>query len=466
MAKAQHSVNITETEVISTNPATGKVIERFGYMAADRMETVIAAAEDGFQVWRGTGLKQRSAILEAMAAILRANARRYAEEMTHAMGKLIGESRAEIEKCAQLCEWFAEHGPAMLADETVSVSDAKASVSYLPLGSILGVMPWNFPFWQAMRAAVPILLGGNVFLLKHAHNVMRCAYSLEEAWLEAGLPQGVFQVLCIPSSQVAEVLADPRIAGVTLTGSGRAGASVAAAAGKFCKKSVLELGGSDPFIVLADADIDRAVDAGMKARFSNAGQVCIAAKRFILEAPIAEIFTQKFLEAVRKLQPGDPMNTDTTLAPLAREDLRETLHQQVQTTIGQGAHLLCGGQYVKGPGFFYQATVLAHVLPGMAAFDQETFGPVAALTIAQDVEEAIALANHSQYGLSSNVWTKDTERACAIARRLQTGGVFINSFSASNPRIPIGGVKQSGYGRELSHFGVHEFTNAQTVWLG
>ena len=354
--------------------------------------------------------------------------------------KRIEESKIEVEKCAHLCEWFANHGHAMLADEPVTMSDAKAYVSYLPLGTVLGVMPWNFPFWQVMRAAVPILLGGNGFVLKHARNVMGCAFLLEEAWHKAGLPKGVFSVLNLPSDKIADILADPRIAAVTLTGSGKAGMSVAATAGKFCKKSVLELGGSDPFIVLADADVEKAVEAGIKARFNNAGQVCIAAKRFILEAPIADAFTKLFVEKAQALRTGDPMDTHTTLAPIAREDLRETLHIQVLDSIRQGAKLLCGGHVVTGQGFFYAPTVLGDVMPGMVAFDEEIFGPVAAITVAKNADDAIRLANLSQYGLSGNLWTRDVAVGADLARQVQVGGVFINGFSASDPRIPIGGV--------------------------
>jgi succinate-semialdehyde dehydrogenase len=462
MAKPKSMV-IAERESVSINPATGEAIARFAYAPPTEVEKILAAVETGFRVWRAMPIGQRAGILESVAKILRSNAEDYAQHMTQEMGKLVAESKAEVEKCAFLCEWFAQHGPAMLADEPMSMPDKEAYVSYLPLGPILGVMPWNFPFWQAMRAAVPILLGGNCFVLKHAHNVMRCAYDLEDAWRQAGLPEGVFSVLHVPSDDVAAIIGDRRIAGVTLTGSGRAGASVAAQAGKLCKKSLLELGGSDPFIVLADANLDGAVEAGIKARFNNAGQVCIAAKRFILEAPIAEAFTEKFVARARSLKPGDPFHAATTLAPIARGDLRDTLDAQVQTTIKQGARLLCGGSKISGPGFFYEATVLGDVMPGMASFDEETFGPVAALTVAADAEEAIALANHSHYGLSGNLWTGDIARATAIARRLETGAVFINGFSTSDPRAPIGGVKQSGYGRELSHFGIHEFVNAQAV---
>ena len=447
----------------SINPSTGEVIAHCEYHTAQEIDARLTSAHRGFEQWRKLEVMQRADILKAMASVLRAHQKDYSTIITQEMGKLLSESQAEIEKCAFLCEWMAEHGPAYLADEAAPLPNATAYISFLPLGPVLGVMPWNFPFWQAMRAAVPILLGGNGFVLKHAHNVTRCAMAMEEAWQKAGLPEGVVTHLRIASADISAVIADARISAVTLTGSGQAGSAVAAAAGKACKKSLLELGGADPFIVLADADIDRAVEAGIKARFGNAGQVCIAAKRFLLEAPIAEQFTEKFVASARALKAGDPTVSTTSLAPLARGDLRDTLHRQVEKTIAQGATLLCGGKAIAGKGYFYEPTVLGDVAPGMVAFDEETFGPVAALTKVANVEEAIALANRSTYGLSGNLWTRNTEQARSIARRLETGAVFINGFSASDPRIPIGGIKESGYGRELSHFGLREFVNAQTV---
>ena len=342
--------------------------------------------------------------------------------------------------------------------------DDNVHISYLPIGTILAVMPWNFPIWQVIRAAAPIMLSGNGFLLKHATNVMGSALALQEVYEAAGFPKGLFANLTTDNESVARVIEDRRIAAVTVTGSVGAGSAIASTAGKYLKKSLLELGGSDAFIVLTNADIDRAVAAGIKARFQNAGQVCLAAKRFILEKPIAEEFTRKFIAATRQLKAGDPFDPDTSVGPMARSDLRDELHRQVERTIEAGASLLLGGQKIEGPGNFYQPTVLADVTPGMAAFDEETFGPVAAITIADDTEDAIRLANFSEYGLSSNLWTNDLEMANRVASRLETGGVFINGFSASSACIPVGGVKSSGYGRELSHFGLREFTNAQAVW--
>lgn len=449
----------------SVNPATGEFIERFDIQSETSIEEMLVAASTGFQSWRRTPLSERIAILRRMAEGLRMNAQAFAETITREMGKVFSESKVEVEKCAMECEWYAEHGPRMLADELAGIEGSSAYISYLPIGPILAIMPWNFPFWQPMRAAVPLLLGGNTVVLKPAPNVMRCGLNLELAWRQSGLPEGVFTVLNAANQHIEKVIADRRIAAVTVTGSPRAGAAVAAAAGKALKKSVLELGGSDPFIVLADADLPHAVEQGVKARFNNAGQVCISAKRFILEKPIANEFTERFAEATCELTVGDPMKEGTKLGPIARHDLREALHQQVQSTVAAGATLLTGGHKIAGKGFFYQPTILKEVQPGMRAFDEETFGPVAAMTVARDAEHAIELANNSIYGLSGNLWSRNEAQARELARRLETGGVFINGFSASDPRVPIGGVKHSGYGRELSYFGLREFLNAQTVWL-
>jgi succinate-semialdehyde dehydrogenase len=451
---------------ISTNPATGAMLQQYPFCSEREVEHLLNMAAHGSAQWRATDIAARANILRAMAEALRARLPQAAEMITREMGKPITDAKAEIEKCAALCEWYAQHGPAMLDDEPAPlVTDSQAYVSYLPLGTVLGIMPWNFPFWQVMRAAVPILLGGNGFVLKHASNVMGCAFLIEEAWRAAGVPEGAFAVLNLPSARIDEVIADRRIAAVTLTGSVRAGASVAAATGKVLKKSVLELGGSDPFIVLADADLDAAVKAAVKSRFQNAGQVCIAAKRFILEEPIAAEFTERLIEATKALTIGDPMDAHTHMGPLARGDLRDTLHQQVVSAVEQGARLLLGGHTIAGPGFFYAPTILADTTPGMRCFDEETFGPVAALIVAKSAEDAVELANRSEYGLSGNLWSTDLARAQAMARHMDTGAVFINGFSASDARVPIGGVKHSGYGRELSHFGIHEFVNAQTVWV-
>jgi succinate-semialdehyde dehydrogenase len=449
----------------SRNPANGELIATRTFQTASEVECLLDAGAGAFRLWRATPMSERVAAYRRLSAVLRERAEPLAAIITAEMGKTIGAARAEVEKCAATIDWIAANGPAILADEPVAVEGGdQVHVSYLPIGTILGVMPWNFPLWQVVRASGPIMLSGNGFLLKHAPNVMGSAYALQDAYEAAGFPKGLFANLNSDNETVARVIEDARIAAVTLTGSMRAGSAVAAAAGKALKKSLLELGGADAFIVLADANIDLAVKAGIEARFQNAGQVCLAAKRFILEAPIAEEFTRKFIAAARQLAVGDPLDPATTIGPMARADLRDELHRQVERTVAAGATLALGGHPIEGPGNYYAPTVLTNVRPGMAAFDEETFGPVAAVTVADSAEHAIALANISDYGLGGSLWTSDVARAQRIARRLETGGVFINGYPATNARIPVGGVKNSGYGRELSHFGLREFTNAQAVW--
>ena len=454
------------SNAISRNPATGALIEVYPFKSAEEIERILAASAAAYATWRATPLAERVACYRRLAGTLRRRAEPLAGLLPAEMGQTVGAARAEVEKSASTIDWIAEHGPAVLADEPAApdVGD-EVYVSYLPIGTVLAVMPWNLPVWQVIRAAGPIMLSGNGFLLKHAPNVMGCAYALQEAYEASGFPQGLFANLNAGNDAVAKAIADPRVAAVTLTGSGRAGAAVASTAAKALKKSLLELGGTDAFIVLADADLDRAVQAGVKARFGNAGQVCLAAKRFILEAPIAEAFTRRFTEAVGALKVGDPLDPSTTFGPIARDDLRDGVHDQVQRSVADGATLVLGGHKVDGPGFFYEATVLTGVRPGMTAFDEEVFGPVASITVAADVADAVRLANTSDYGLGGALWTADVVRARDIVRRVDTGGVFINGAFETNPRIPVGGVKKSGYGRELSHFGLREFTNAQAVWI-
>jgi succinate-semialdehyde dehydrogenase len=455
---------LSTTDAVSKNPADGVVIASYPYESREDLDRSLTTAVNGFKAWAGVPISDKLNVLRRMATILRRDIQKLGEMACKEMGKPIVQARAEVEKCAVLCDWYADNGAKLLEDQPTSVGD-QAYVSFLPLGPILAVMPWNFPYWQILRGAVPILLGGNAYVLKHAPNVMGCAYMIENAWAEAGLSRGAFTVINITPDLVSIAIADKRIAAVTVTGSVRAGSAIAAQAGAALKKTVLELGGSDPFIVLADADINEAVKAAVVGRFQNSGQICIAAKRIILEAPIAEEFTKRFVDAVASLHLGDPSKENTYIGPMARFDLRDELDAQVQASVAAGAKVLLGGSKISGEGNYYSATVLGDVTPGMTVFDQETFGPVASLIVARDVEHAIELSNDSEFGLSGALWTKNKELAKDIARRVETGGFFVNGFSASDPRVPIGGVKKSGYGRELSHYGVQEFMNAQTVWF-
>ena len=447
------------------NPATGEAMEEFAYLDAAGREAALARAQAGFEAWRELDVTARGDVLRRVGAYFRDHADDFACTITCEMGKPIKQAAAEVTKCADLCDWYAEHGPALIADEPTEIAGEKAYVSFLPLGVVFAVMPWNFPLWQVMRGAVPIMLAGNGFLLKHSANVLRCAHNIADAFAAAGAPERAFSLFTIEHDAMPATVADKRVAAVTLTGSVRAGAAVAAEAGRNIKKSVLELGGSDPFIVLADADLDAAVAAAVQARFQNTGQICIAAKRIIVEEAVADDFTARFVEQVKALKLGDPADEATYVGPMARRDLRDELDRQVAETVAEGATLVMGGHAAGDEaGNWYAPTVLTGVKPGMTAFRDETFGPVAAIIVAADAEAAVALANDSDYGLSGAIWSADEALAQRLARRLETGGVFINGFAASDPRTPIGGVKHSGYGRELSHFGIREFTNAQVVW--
>ena len=453
------------THAISINPTTGEQVGHYPFESESVLHAALARAAAGFRLWRNTPVEQRSQRLVTLAQVLRDNAASMATMITVEMGKPIAQARGEIEKCAQLCEWYAEHGPAMLAAEPTLVEGGKARIEYRALGPILAVMPWNFPIWQVLRGAVPALIAGNTYVLKHAPNVMGSAYLLLEAFKHADFPQGVFEVINVTPEGVSTAIADPRIAAVTLTGSVRAGIAIGAQAGAALKKCVLELGGSDPFIVLNDADLDEAVKAAVIGRYQNTGQVCAAAKRLIVEQGIVQAFTRRFVEATRKLVVGDPLAADTYIGPMARFDLRDELDQQVRDTLAEGATLLMGGKKAEGPGNFYEPTVFGDVTDQMTSFKQELFGPVASIITARDAAHAVQLANDSEFGLASTIYTANVELAQQIAGELETGGVFINGYCASDPRVTFGGVKKSGFGRELSHFGVREFCNAQTVWL-
>ncbi|WP_458127691.1 aldehyde dehydrogenase family protein [Pseudomonas sp. Z2-11] len=453
------------THAISINPANGEQIGNYPFESEAALQTALSRAAAGFRAWRGAPVAQRAQRLIALAEVLRNKAETMANIITLEMGKPITQARGEIEKCAQLCEWYAEHGPAMLNAEPTMVEGGKARIEYRPLGPILAVMPWNFPIWQVLRGAVPVLLAGNTYVLKHAPNVMGSAYLLLEAFQQAEFPEGVFEVINVTPQGVSTAIKDSRIAAVTLTGSVRAGMAIGAQAGAALKKCVLELGGSDPFIVLNDADLDDAVKAAVIGRYQNTGQVCAAAKRLIVEQGVVEEFTRKFVEATRKLVVGDPLAATTYIGPMARFDLRDELDQQVRDTLEEGATLLLGGKKAEGAGNFYEPTVFADVTDQMTSFKQELFGPVASIITARDATHALELANDSEFGLAATIYTGDVERAQQMAGELESGGVFINGYCASDPRVTFGGVKKSGFGRELSHFGVREFCNAQTVWL-
>jgi succinate-semialdehyde dehydrogenase len=453
------------THAISINPANGEQIGHYAFESESALQAALARAASGFRAWRSKPVAQRAQLLIVLAKALRDNSAAMANMITLEMGKPITQARGEIEKCAQLCEWYAEHGPAMLNAESTLVEGGKARIEYRPLGPILAVMPWNFPIWQVLRGAVPALIAGNTYVLKHAPNVMGSAYLLLDAFKQADFPEGVFEVINVTPDGVSTAIKDSRIAAVTLTGSVRAGMAIGAQAGAALKKCVLELGGSDPFIVLNDADLDEAVKAAVIGRYQNTGQVCAAAKRLIVEQGIVEEFTRKFVEATGKLVVGDPLATETYIGPMARFDLRDELDQQVRDTLEEGATLLMGGKKAEGPGNFYEPTVFANVTDQMTSFKQELFGPVASIITARDAAHALELANDSEFGLAATIYTRNVELAEQMTNELETGGVFINGYCASDPRVTFGGVKKSGFGRELSHFGVREFCNAQTVWL-
>jgi succinate-semialdehyde dehydrogenase / glutarate-semialdehyde dehydrogenase len=450
----------------SINPTTEDVVETFEEFSAAQIDAALQQAFDAQRQWRLTSFGERSARIQNTARALRAQKSRLAALATREMGKPIVEAEAEIEKCAYNCDFYAEHAATFLADEHVEMNLSDSFVAFEPLGVVLAIMPWNFPFWQVFRFAAPALMAGNGAVLKHASNVPSCALAIEDILRSAGLPDGLFRTVLVPGAGVEPLIADARIAAVTLTGSSDVGEQVAGAAGRVLKKQVLELGGSDPFIVLADADLDATVKVAVRARNQNNGQSCIAAKRFIVEEGVADQFTEKFAATVKALQVGDPMQRETNVGPLARGDLRDALSTQVERSVKAGAHALTGGSALEGKGYFYAPTVLDGVSEDMPAFREETFGPVAAVIRVRDSEEAVRLANDTEYGLGAALWTTDVERGKALARRIEAGSVFINGMVASDPRIPFGGIKRSGYGRELGSYGIKEFTNIQTVVVG
>jgi len=452
--------------ITTIDPASGVNLQTYRVHGRATIDAALDGALATYRTWRSTSSQERSLLLAAAARTLRARKTELATLASREMGKTLVEAEAEVEKCAVGCAHYAERGGAYLADTPVPSTAAKSYIAYRPLGTLLAIMPWNFPFWQAFRAAAPALMAGNVVVLKHAANVTGCALAIEKIFTDSGFPKGAFTTLVVAGSDMEAIVADPRVACVTLTGSEAAGSAVAAVAGKHLKKTVLELGGSDAFIVLADADIEAAAKVAVTARFQNNGQSCIAAKRFIVEASAYDEFLEAFVRNARELVIGDPLEKGTTLGPLARADLRDALAKQVTATLVAGATLALGGTAVDRPGYYYEATIVAGVTREMTMFDEETFGPAAAVVRARNLDHAVELANASQYGLGGNLWTRDIERAEHVAERLESGGVFINGMTASDARLPFGGVKRSGYGRELSAFGIHEFVNVQTVWIG
>lgn len=450
----------------SVNPSTEEVLATFDEFTPDQIARALEEAAATFEHWRRRSFAERSTLTRRAAAYLRQQKARLATLITQEMGKPIGEAEAEIEKCAWGCDFYAENAERFLTKMPVETDASESYVAFEPLGPILAIMPWNFPFWQVFRFAAPALMAGNTALLKHASNVPQCALAIEEVFNAAGYPSGVFKTLLTPGAAAEALIDDPRIQAVTLTGSDSTGRRVAQAAGCNLKKTVLELGGSDPFIVLEDADLEVAADTAVRARNQNAGQSCIAAKRFIVVRSVADEFERLIVEKTAKLRIGDPARRETQVGPLARADLLDALESQVKRSVKMGAHVATGGRRLERTGYFYAPTVLTGVKPEMPVAREETFGPVAALIRVNDEDEALTVANSSQYGLGASLWTRDIDRARALACDIQAGLVFVNEMVISDPRLPFGGVKQSGYGRELSEFGIREFVNVQTVWVG
>jgi succinate-semialdehyde dehydrogenase / glutarate-semialdehyde dehydrogenase len=447
----------------SINPATGELIDSFDEINDADLEAALERAQQTFRTYRSTSFAARAGWLHKAAQILEGESDKWARLMTEEMGKTYKAAVAEAQKCAWACRYFAENGARFLADEAIETDADKSYVRYLPLGPILAVMPWNFPFWQVVRVAAPALMAGNVGMLKHASNVSRCALALQKIFSRAGFPVGAFETLLMSPGRVARVIADDRVKAVTLTGSDAAGSKVAEQAGKHIKKAVMELGGSDPFIVLPSADLDAAVSTAVTARNINNGQSCIAAKRFIVHARVYDEFERRMVEALVRLKVGDPMDEDTDVGPLATEQILETVERQVDESVQAGARLLTGGNRLRGPGNFYPVSALAQIPQGAPAYREEVFGPVALLFKVRDLGEAIELANASDCGLGSSVWTHDEEERRRCVDELEAGATFVNAMVASDPRLPLGGVKRSGFGRELARHGIHEFVNVKAV---
>lgn len=466
MKSFNRTSSLSADQFQSINPADETLIAEYQAHRADEVEERLTQSRIAFSDWRCRAVPDRAGLIRQLGRQLLLQQESLARQATLEMGKPIVQARSEIEKCALLCEYYAAHGPAALEPQAVHGNPAaKSYVRFDPLGAVLAVMPWNFPFWQVFRFAVPTLLAGNVGILKHATNVLGCAQAMEQVFRDAGFPEGAFVSLNLDRDAIPELIAQSFVRAVTLTGSEAAGIAVAQAAGRKLKKCVLELGGSDPFIVLPDADLPRTIQQAILSRTNNNGQSCIAAKRFIVHRDVYDEFVDGMTAALASLRIGDPLQPETQLGPLAREDLRDTLHQQIQASVKEGAKLTTGGEPLDRPGWFYPPTLLCDVGPEMTVFQEETFGPVAAVTRVDHVDEAVELANQSDFGLGASLWTRDLEQAAKMATRIDSGNVFINDFVRSDPTLPFGGVKRSGYGRELSHFGLHEFVNIKTVWV-
>jgi succinate-semialdehyde dehydrogenase/glutarate-semialdehyde dehydrogenase len=452
--------------LISIDPATGRERARFDEHTPADLDRRLERSAAAFRRWRDVPAAGRAAVLAGAAAVLRARREELAALAVGEMGKTIGAARAELDKCARTLDWYASNAPALLAPRPVPTEAAASRIRFDPLGPVLAVMPWNFPYWQVVRFAAPALAAGDSALLKHASNVTGCALALESVFAEAGLPDGVFQTLLAASDAVADLIADPRVAAVTLTGGERAGVAVGTTAGRSLKKHVLELGGSDPFLVMPSADLERAVAAAVAARAVNNGQSCIAAKRFLVHATVWDEFVERFTRAFSALRTGDPADPATELGPLATEGVRNELDRQVRETVAAGGRLLAGGAPSPGPGWFYPPTVIAEPPLGSPALREELFGPVAPLVRVADLDEAIELANSSLLGLGAAIWTRDPAEAARAEAELEAGSVFVNAVVASDPRLPFGGIKRSGHGRELGEAGLLEFVNVKTVWIG
>lgn len=452
--------------ISSINPANNKPIKSYHEMAGEEISQIISQSDEAFKLWKETPFTHRSQLMRNAAKVLRKNSEEFSFLMTTEMGKPIVQSRAEVEKCAWVCDYYAENAENFLADEIVKTEASKSFISFQPIGVVLAVMPWNFPFWQVFRFAAPNLMAGNAGLLKHASNVFGCALAIEDVFRQAGFPENLFRTLLVSSKKVNGVISNKKVQAVTITGSVPAGKSVSSLAGSLIKKTVLELGGSDPYIILEDADLEKAAMSCVTSRLINAGQSCIAAKRFIIVESVYDKFEKLFLEFMSKKKMGDPFNEINDLGPQASSQLRDELHDQVLRSIKQGAELILGGTIPDIDGAFYPPTILKNVKPGMPAFDEELFGPVAALIKAKNQDDAIELANKSIFGLGAAVFTKDLKRGEFIAKeRLNAGCCFVNDFVKSDPRLPFGGIKESGYGRELSPFGIKEFVNIKTVYI-